>query len=175
MRKIELFIAKKFERNFRLYPKDRRRIKKTPSLKNSQSFMLSRYLKYKYKLKDNVCISHKKNFCVIAKFKGKIGVDVEELKERNFSAIMDFCFSDDERQIVLNSKNQKLTFYKIFTLKEAYIKFKRLDFTYIKSVNFNEILSTIDTHFIKFDDFLITIITRKFRERGRCFSCWGWS
>ncbi|MCD8212518.1 MAG: 4'-phosphopantetheinyl transferase superfamily protein [Campylobacter sp.] len=158
MSKIKLFISTKIDQNYKLYRKDRRRLRKNPALKNSTSFMLSRSLKWRYKLKDKICIAHKKNICVIAKFNKKIGIDVEELKDRNFDAVIDFCFNEDEILFVRNSPDKILAFYQVFTVKEAYIKIKNLDFSHLKSVDFNKILNIMQINYIIFNNFLITII-----------------
>ena len=82
---IYLFIsfdAEKFSPKM-LDKKERRKLKKYPNLVNSNSFKLSRYLKFKAKKQGKICLSHKENIAVLAISKEKVGVDVEELKERN--------------------------------------------------------------------------------------------
>lgn len=143
-----------------LYPKDRRRLKRTPNLALQEGFWLSRTLKSKFKLKDKICISHKPNFALIARYKRKIGVDVEELIQRDFNAVMEFCFDEKERAMVTNADDAMLEFYKIFTAKEAYVKLKNLDFGSL-SVKFYEIFDKMDLSFIKFGEFLITIVKEK--------------
>ena len=82
---IYLFIgfeAEKFSPKM-LDRKERRKLKKYPNLANQNSFKLSRYLKFKAKKRGKICLSHKENIAVLAISKEKVGVDVEELKERN--------------------------------------------------------------------------------------------
>ncbi|CAD7286961.1 hypothetical protein LMG7974_00171 [Campylobacter majalis] len=160
MKRIDVFIADEIFA-YKLYKKDKRRLRKYKNLSNHSGFKLSRSLKWKYKLKDNICIAHTKNIAVIAKSKQKVGIDIEELKYRDFDAIMSFCFSDDEIRLVNQSDNKMLKFYEIFTTKEAFIKYKNLDFSYLKSVYFNEILTKMNLFHISTDRFLITLITSK--------------
>lgn len=161
MAKIELFITTKIYTTTKLYAKDRRRLRKCKALKYNKSFWLSRSLKWQYKLKDKIFIAHKENIAVIAYCKKRIGIDIEELKDRNFNMIMDFCFNEYERHLVDTANDKMLEFYKIWTSKEAYIKFKNLDFSYIKSVGFNEILNKMDIIYFKAENFLVTILKRK--------------
>lgn len=156
---IQIFIGNEIS-NFKLYKNDKKRRKK------SKGFLASRSLKFRYKLKDKISISHKDDFAVIARAKFRLGVDMERLKERNFEAVMEFCFNEDEKNLVRNSRDKILEFYKIFTFKEAYIKYKNLGFWALKLVNFNEIKDKISIIFIKFDDFLICVVSRKFYERS---------
>ena len=91
---IYLFIgfgAEKFSPKM-LDRKERRRLKKYPNLANQNSFKLSRYLKFRAKKRGKICLSHKENIAVLAISKEKVGVDVEELKERNFDGVVKFCF-----------------------------------------------------------------------------------
>ncbi len=65
---IYLFIgfeAEKFSPKM-LSRKDRRKLKKYPNLVNSNSFKLSRYLKFKAKKRGKICLSHKENIAVLA-------------------------------------------------------------------------------------------------------------
>ncbi|WP_169764596.1 4'-phosphopantetheinyl transferase superfamily protein [Campylobacter mucosalis] len=158
MPKFALFITTKALHSFNLYKSDKRRLKKYPNLKYQSGFLLSRSLKWQFKLKDKICISHKKDICVIARSKRKIGIDIEELKERNFGAIMDFCFSDDEKNLVKNADDKLLAFYQIYTTKEAFIKLQNLGFSHLQSVNFNAILNRMKTKHITYKNFLITIV-----------------
>lgn len=54
---------------------------------------------------------------------GKIGVDIESIKPLDLS-IIDFCFTQEERKYFNSLQDQErlLFFYKIWTLKEAYVK-----------------------------------------------------
>jgi len=137
---IYLFIgfeAEKFSPKM-LDRKERRKLKKYPNLVNSNSFKLSRYLKFKAKKRGKICLSHKENIAVLAISKEKVGIDVEELKERNFDGVIKFCFSKKESEIYENSKDKLQKFYEIYTAKEAVIKAKNLAFSDLASVKFDE-------------------------------------
>ena len=118
--------------------KDRRKLKKYPNLVNSNSFKLSRYLKFKAKKRGKICLSHKENIAVLAISKEKVGVDVEELKERNFDGVIKFCFNKKESEIYASTKDKMQKFYEIYTAKEAVIKAKNLAFSDLASVKFDE-------------------------------------
>jgi len=138
--KICLFIG--FDsRNFSpkmLDKKDRRRLKKYPNLIKQNSFKISRYLKFKAKMRGRICLSHKENIAVLAISKEKIGVDVEELKERNFDVIASFCFTKDESKILANAKDKTQKFYEIYTAKEAILKLKNLLFSDLGTTSYDE-------------------------------------
>ena len=141
---IYLFIgfdAEKFSFKM-LDKKERRKLKKYPNLANSNSFKLSRYLKFKAKKRGKICLSHKENIAVLAISKEKVGVDVEELKERNFDGVIKFCFNKKESEIYANAnanaKDKIQKFYEIYTAKEAVIKAKNLAFSDIASAKFDE-------------------------------------
>ena len=67
----------------------------------------------------NFNISHSNQIviCVISK-DGKIGIDVEELKEINFQGLSKRYFHYNEQQLIKNKKD----FFKIWTRKEAILK-----------------------------------------------------
>ena len=118
--------------------KDRRRLKKYPNLAKLNSFKLSRCLKFKAKKRGKICLSHKENIAVLAISKEKVGVDVEELKQRNFDGVIKFCFNKKESEIYANAKDKMQKFYEIYTAKEAVIKAKNLAFSDLGSVSFDE-------------------------------------
>ena len=73
------FCGEKFSPKM-LDKKDRRRLKKYPNLIKQNSFKISRYLKFKTKMRGKTCLSHKENIAVLAISKEKIGV--EDLKKK---------------------------------------------------------------------------------------------
>ena len=73
------FCGEKFSPKM-LNKKDRRRVKKYPNLIKQNSFKISRYLKFKAKMRGKICLSHKENIAVLAISKEKIGV--EDLKKK---------------------------------------------------------------------------------------------
>ncbi|MGM9997294.1 4'-phosphopantetheinyl transferase family protein [Campylobacter lanienae] len=159
--KIEIYISQRAINNFKLYKKDKRRLKKHRNLNGNSGFIISRALKWRFKLKDHICISHKKNIAAIARCKGKIGIDIEELKSRNFNSVVEFCFNDDERALWQRSSDKILEFYKIWTAKEAFIKFNGLNFSDLKVVNYNHISTNLNLNFFIFNNYLITIVATK--------------
>ena len=139
---IYLFIgfeAEKFSPKM-LDRKDRMKLKKYPNLANQNSFKLSRCLKFRAKKRGKICFSHKENIAVLAISKEKVGVDVEELKERNFDGVIKFCFNKKESEIYANAnaKDKMQKFYEIYTAKEAVIKAKNLAFSDLASAKFDE-------------------------------------
>ena len=84
----------------------------------------------------------------------RVGVDLELIKDRNFSVHIDFCFSKEQRLRVANSKNQLIEFYKIWTLKEARVKLLNLGFYALDMASdeslgaFGEIVKCSDKSFI---------------------------
>lgn len=156
--KIYLFIG--FDsRNFSpktLDKKDRRRLKKYPNLIKQNSFKISRYLKFKVKMRGKICLSHKENIAVLAISKEKIGVDVEELKERNFDAVASFCFTKDESKILANAKDKTQKFYEIYTAKEAILKVKDLAFSDLAKTEFSDTMIE-KKYFIVNNSFIICL------------------
>ncbi len=67
----------------------------------------------------NFNISHSNQWvvCIISK-DGKIGIDVEELKEINFQGLSKRYFHYNEQQLIKNKKD----FFRIWTRKEAILK-----------------------------------------------------
>ena len=118
--------------------KERRKLKKYPNLANLNPFKLSRCLKFKAKKRGKICLSHKENIAVLAISKEKVGVDVEELKQRNFDGAIKFCFNKKESEIYANAKDKMQKFYEIYTAKEAVIKAKNLAFSDLGSMSFDE-------------------------------------
>ncbi|MSN96696.1 4'-phosphopantetheinyl transferase superfamily protein [Campylobacter sp. FMV-PI01] len=135
--------------------RDKRRVKKSPNLIKNPSFLSSRWLKFKLKKRD-IFISHKSKFSVIGISKKKIGIDMEELKSRNFNSIVEFCFTQEEKNFFYDCDDKILTFYKIFTTKEAILKYKNLNFSDFKKVSYFD--NDIYKFHIKKFNFLITVV-----------------
>lgn len=51
--KIEIFISQRAISSFKLYKKDKRKLKKYKNLKDNSSFIISRSLKWRFKLKNH--------------------------------------------------------------------------------------------------------------------------
>ncbi|VYT03770.1 4'-phosphopantetheinyl transferase superfamily protein [Campylobacter ureolyticus] len=135
--------------------KDKRRVKNFPNLLNNSNFISSRWLKFRVK-KRRFCISHKDGFSILATCDKKIAIDMEIYEKRDFIKVVDFCFNKNEKKYFYNSSNQKLTFYKIFTTKEAIIKLKNLGFENFKGVSYFD--KNITKFHILLNGFFITIV-----------------
>lgn len=66
-------------------------------------------------------LSHSKDFVLLAISDHEVGCDIEYMKEPNLDIAKRF-FVKEEYDSILASKNQKETFYKYWTIKEAYLK-----------------------------------------------------
>lgn len=145
-----LFIKANFDENM-LDEKDKAKLKDSPNLAHSSQFLASRALKF-YVLKQflskdltnkaqnlSFCLAHTKNLVALAAAPFKIGFDIELIKERNLQAYFDFCFNHYEKVRVLGERSENLDeFYRIFTTKEALIKFNNLQFSDFDKVGFDE-------------------------------------
>ena len=83
-------------------------------------------------------ISHCDSAIVIAFGNSQLGVDVECIGRNVTQSLAKYICSSDEYEYLMNSDNFSTDFYKIWTLKESYIKAigKGLSFS-LKDVNFN--------------------------------------
>lgn len=141
---------------------DKIKLRNSPNLTQNSQFKISRSLKiYFEKNYQNIkniplytSLSHSDNCAILAISTARVGVDLELIKDRNFSAHIDFCFSKEQRLRVANSKNQLIEFYKIWTLKEARIKLLNLGFYALDMASdeslgaFGEIIECSDKSFI---------------------------
>lgn len=145
-----LFIKANFDEKM-LDEKDKAKLKDSPNLAHSSQFLASRILKF-YVLKQflgkdltnkaqnlSFCLAHTKNLVALALAPFKIGFDIELIKERNLQAYLDFCFNHYEKARLLGESCANLDeFYRIFTTKEALIKFNNLQFSDFDKVGFNK-------------------------------------
>lgn len=108
-------------------------------------------------------ISHKNNYAVCVFSNKEIGVDIEKIKDINHHIINNY-YNEEEKKFSNNPKN----FYKIFTLKEAYVKCYGKTILDIKDINFtfknniikcNEKNVTCKQFFI--EDYIISIIEKR--------------
>lgn len=68
-------------------------------------------------------ISHSEDFAVIAISLNKVGIDIEYLaKDFTFTDLLPDVFNNNEVLAIKNTTNQKHTFYKLWTRKEALVK-----------------------------------------------------
>ena len=68
----------------------------------------------------------------------KMGLDLEIQKPRNINAHLELCCNAFERHYITQSQNIMLTFYQIWTLKEAILKLYDLKLDSIKNVGLSE-------------------------------------
>lgn len=68
-------------------------------------------------------VSHSAEFAVIAISRNKVGIDIEYLaKDFTFTDLLPDVFHSNEVLTIQNTENQKHTFYKLWTRKEALVK-----------------------------------------------------
>lgn len=142
-------------------------------------FLLSRSLLARAGKRGRVCVSHKKfgggALAAVGISNLKFGLDLETLKERDFSAVVDFCFNDYEKSLfsVCESAQKTLLFYQIYTLKEAIIKARNLDFAALGKVGLSESgardergrLMRFKTYLL-YDKFVISVCFKGRGEKG---------
>ena len=61
---------------------------------------------------------------IIAFSNSSLGVDIEEVKDIDITALSKRFFHTMENRFILNSKDMQSAFFRIWTLKESYIKWK---------------------------------------------------
>ncbi len=69
-------------------------------------------------------ISHSEDWIICGISHNPIGVDIEFLKPRSFKQIARTLFTNEERDFILRANNTESAFYRIWTLKESYLKCK---------------------------------------------------
>ena len=112
-------------------------------------------------------ISHSYDYvCVVASNK-EIGIDIEKIRKVNIN-ICNFFSTENEKNYIINSKNQYKNLFKIFCLKEAYFKMLGSDLSKIKNIEFcinNNIQNPKDNLniILKYSilNYIIAIIERK--------------
>jgi len=70
----------------------------------------------------NFNISHSGDYVAVAISNKKIGVDIEKIKPIEMEIVKNYFAPEELKFIQKNKKNQLINFYKIWTLKESYIK-----------------------------------------------------
>lgn len=92
----------------------------------------------KYHKNDFFNISHCKNYiaCVISHGE-QVGIDIEEISDFSYITARKVC-NQDELQSIEKSHDTNRTFYRLWTLKESYIKALGTGVSYpMKKANFN--------------------------------------
>lgn len=103
------------------------------------------YEKCKFSISDNgktyiknqdiyFSISHSKSFIAVAVSRNNIGIDIEEIKDISDNTL-DYISTSIEKEYINASNNKNITFLKLFTLKESYIKLNDLNLTDLKNIN----------------------------------------
>ncbi|QKG29146.1 4'-phosphopantetheinyl transferase family protein [Campylobacter sp. RM16187] len=139
---------------------DRKSIRKAKryfNIKISNQFIISRMIISRFKKRSKFCISHKDGCVGVLFGKGKFGLDIEEIKQRNFSSICEFCFTEDELNIYKKSENTN-TFYQIYTVKEAILKAENLGFSELRLINSLNYKSYICKSFLISNKYIISIV-----------------
>lgn len=142
---ILLFLASKeilpLYHPYALSLEDKQRILLHSNLKSNIHFQISRTLKklaknfLSYPIKKYyTCISHSFYFAILGVSRMPFGIDLEKIQPRDFTAHLNFCFNQKEKELLRNSPNPLLTFYTIWTTKESQIKLFNLDFSALKQV-----------------------------------------
>ncbi len=81
-----------------------------------------------------VARSHSGGIAAILYAQKAVGVDIECIRERDFTAHLELCCSAYERELIAQSKNPLVEFYRIWTLKEAVLKLCGLDLSFVRNV-----------------------------------------
>lgn len=69
-----------------------------------------------------ISISHCKNAVAVAVNKGNVGVDVESIRKYS-PTLVDRSFNDKERELIAQAKDKDSEFSRLWTRKEAYLKY----------------------------------------------------
>jgi len=110
-------------------------------------------------------VSHSENIVVCVISSNKIGVDISYVKDVNINVAKQFCNEDEFRYITLSSDYKK-SLFKIFSLKESYIKMLGRSLMDIKNVEVimdGNLLTVKSKHNIRIsfieniDEYLISI------------------
>ena len=123
-----------------LSQKDKATLNAHPNLGKNSSFILSRALLQSLKVPKNIIFSysHKSDIAVLAFARFPIGIDIEIIKNRDFTPHLDFCFSPFERDFIADSPNPLRYFYHLWTLKESLIKLENLKFSDLNRVGLDK-------------------------------------
>lgn len=81
-------------------------------------------------------ISHSKEYIIVAISNNPIGVDIEK-KRKISNNMIKYITNESEKNYILSSKDFLNTFFKLYVLKEAYIKMLGLNINCIKNIHIN--------------------------------------
>ena len=109
-------------------------------------------------------ITHSKNYIAVAISNKNIGIDIEEINDFNIENI-DVFTNKKELEHINKSYDKLISSIKIFTIKEAYIKYKDLSLFDIKEINViydNDInMDECNIKSIKNDEYILSICEQK--------------
>lgn len=107
-------------------------------------------------------ISHCNNIVICALSRNEIGVDIEKIRTINLNTISYFANKKEQEYIFSNSDQIYKRAFKIYTLKEAYLKLLGSSIINIKNINTFDIRNkNIKTKILEYHDYIISIITNK--------------
>ena len=108
---------------------DRKRVNAAPSLAMRADWQVSRFLKQQTKA-PVLSLSHSHGAALLAAgaYPLPLGVDIEWLRPRDFSALAALSCSPDERQWLAARGWRAADYYRLWCIKEALIKAAGLDF-----------------------------------------------
>lgn len=111
-----------------------------PSCHQRQDWRVSRFLKQTLSSYETaVSLSHKQGYaCLIAthhSYNQMAGIDIELIKERDFTALASLCMSTTEQQWLSAHAHPKLAFYQLWSLKEAWIKLNKMQLSDMPHIN----------------------------------------
>ena len=111
---------------------DHLRCQQQPALAQRIDWQSSRFLKQqRRRLAPNTLttLSHSHGYAALLYGQqDALGVDLEQMRPRNFVALLPWCARDEEIQWWQQQPSPTLAFYRLWTLKEALIKAANLDF-----------------------------------------------
>ncbi|WP_339724043.1 4'-phosphopantetheinyl transferase superfamily protein [uncultured Paraglaciecola sp.] len=111
----------------------------------SDDYQLSDYSRWNILDQSNsysVSISHSGHFIAvaIAAFPCSIGLDIEQHKSRNFTELVKIFGTPSEQNLVNNHPEQQLSFYRLWTAKEAFLKVTQSSIDHVFQENLGKCL-----------------------------------
>ncbi len=102
-------------------------------------------------------ISHSKDIVICAVSDSEIGVDAELIRDIDLRIAKFACTDEDFKYLneTEDSSERKLRFFRIWTAKEAYVKYCGTGISYLKDINFRDIEK--NCQFYREDEYLIAI------------------
>ncbi|PIT12423.1 hypothetical protein BGI30_02595 [Snodgrassella alvi] len=105
---------------------DKQRLQQYPRLAQRIDWQSSRFLKQQLSASySRFSLTHKKGHAGLiacSSVQHIPGIDMEYAQERDFLALAQLCYSDNEQQWLAQQPDLSTAFYQLWTLKEAFIK-----------------------------------------------------